>query len=591
VEHVASGHAVAAPEGVPRPVRRGWLGRWRSLLPSIGVSPTFRVYLFAGGIVAILVFFLYNEAVIHQVRDQEKRNLDLYGKLISLVPLAEEEQEIAIFQIVSLNPSISFPVIVTDHTGRVTQFKNIDGNADGLGTDVARRWRRLAFWHRADRAVAGDSVAALQARLVRLAARMDATNEPIAFYPVPSVTGRAYAAAGNVVVTDGQDRPVRWQGADLPDPADTTTAARTQVSLFVAGAGARAEPLAFELRAGSPGYLYFDGTDLVVADRTRRAVAWRGEGLPAPRDTTQAARASVVQRLGQMEAASRRLAFEIPAYSFIHYGDSSLVRRMSQATYAQIVALLLFLLVAYAGFRNIQRSEQRSIWIGMARETAHQLGTPLSSLSGWLELLQARLHDPPEAEASAHDASQLEPMLREMSRDMQRLTQIASRFSQIGSVPELQTGDVVAILSETASYFRARAPHFGQCEILLSIHGPIPPVPLNPDLMRWVFENLFKNAIDALEGASGSITIDVRVGGEPRMVRVTFADTGRGIAPEHLRRVFDPGFSTKKRGWGLGLAFARRIVEEYHGGRIGVVRTVVGQGTVFELSLPVAARR
>ncbi len=592
VDPVGGGAGRPPRDSGGRPTQR-WQ-RWRSdLVRSVGLTPAFRVYLFVASILAILAFLLYNESLIRQLRQQEERNVTLYARLISLMPLAADEQSVAIFREISLNPTISFPVIITDYSGKVTHYSNLDGGPSPAGGAARRLWRRLAFWTPGARRAATDSTARLEARLAALIQRMDAANEPIPFYPVPQPAGRAYAVAGNVVITDADGWPVRWSGPDLPAAEDTTAAARARVEQFQRALPPTAEPLAFVSTAGYPGYLYWDGACMIAADHARRPVAWRGSGLPAPTDTGQAARAAVARQLQSMAARLRPVSLEIPAQSYIHYGPSRLVRRMSRATYVQILALLLFVLVALVGLRNIQRSQQRSIWIGMAKETAHQLGTPLSSLAGWLELLQARLADSVAAAGSgttdpAVTARGLEALVGEMSRDMQRLRQIASRFSQIGSVAELHPGDIVAILEETASYFRARAPHFGRYEIVLTVSGPIPRVPLNADLLAWVFENLFKNAIDALGDRSGTIAIEVHAAAAPPAVRILFRDTGRGIAPENLRRVFDPGFSTKKRGWGLGLAFARRIVEEYHGGRIGILASAPGQGTTVEVQLPAA---
>jgi signal transduction histidine kinase len=597
VDHVASPSTAAPLEVVaaletPTPATVASSSRWRGwrrdILPSIGLSPTFRAYLFVGSILAILAFLLYNESMIRQLRDQEKSNVDLYAKLISLSPLAEDEQSIAIFQEISIDSSIDFPIIVTDHTGRITLWNNIDVAALQPDRAVSSRFRdALLFWRHAPSPRAPEDADEIRAALAPLVERMDAKNEPIPFYTVPEVTGKVYAADGDLVITDARGWLVEWQGAHLPDRADTTQVARTRVADRVARMELHTQPLVFQTPVGVPGFVYSRDGNVVVADRSNQVLAWRGPGVPASTDTSAAARQQVARLLMDMGGIAPPLTFEIPARSYFHYGDSKLVRRMSRATYVQIIALVLFLLVAYLGFRNIKRSEQRSIWVGMAKETAHQLGTPLSSLSGWLELIETRLQDlrgRTRAEPAAVD--ELRHMVGEMHRDMQRLSQIASRFSQIGSVPELRMADVVAILEETITYFRTRGPQFGHHEISLEVHDEVPPIPLNPDLIGWVFENLFKNAIDALEDGTGSIRIEVQLPSEMSMVQLTFGDSGRGIVAEHVGRIFDPGFSTKKRGWGLGLAFVKRIVEDCHGGRISVVRSAPGQGTVFEILLP-----
>lgn len=580
----------------PHPPARGRHTNWkqlkRDILPAIGLSPTFRAYLFVGSILAILAFLLYNESVIRQLRDREKSNVDLYAKLISLAPLAADEQSITIFQEISINPSINFPIVVTDYTGRIVHWNNVDpASLEAQDADRPRLWDALTFWREPDSPAAGEDSGDTPAALRQLVREMDAKNEPIPFYPVPEVTGRIYISNGDLIITDRGLWPVQWHGGGLPDAPDTTARARAAVERRLESMHEEVEPLVFHTPVGMSVYAHFDGRNVVVADRMNDVLAWRGPDLPASTDSTTAARKHVAQLLTEMSRTIRPLAFELPAENYIHYGESQLVRRMSLATYIQITALVLFLLVAYMGFRNIKRSVQRSIWVGMAKETAHQLGTPLSSLSGWLELFDAKLHEMHAGtEPTRQHLDETRQMVAEMRRDMARLSQIASRFSQIGSVPELQMGDVVAVLDETVAYFKGRAPQFGHYEIRRSVHGEIPPIPFNPELIGWVFENLFKNAVDALEGGVGTITVDISMQPEVSMVQLAFTDTGRGIAPENAGRIFDPGFSTKKRGWGLGLAFVKRIVEDYHGGQIRLAHSATGQGSRFEVMLPLAGK-
>ena len=177
-----------------------------------------------------------------------------------------------------------------------------------------------------------------------------------------------------------------------------------------------------------------------------------------------------------------------------------------------------------------------------------------------------------------------------MQQDMRHLNQIASRFSQIGSVPELKVGDVSAVLQETIDYFRHRSPQFGRHDIEIELRDDVPPIPINAELMSWAFENLFKNAIDAMDRQTGSMRVRLGLMPEGRAVQITFQDDGRGIEPENIKRIFEPGFSTKKRGWGLGLAFVKRIVEEYHKGKISVVQSAPGAGTTFEVILPLGQK-
>jgi signal transduction histidine kinase len=226
--------------------------------------------------------------------------------------------------------------------------------------------------------------------------------------------------------------------------------------------------------------------------------------------------------------------------------------------------------------------EQRSIWVGMARETAHQLGTPLTSLLGWVQLLQAQ--EPaggPRAQTYA-----------EMQHDLDRLAKVSARFSKIGAKPELVPLDLGAVLRDTVAYIDRRIPHLGgnvhvECQI-----EPLPAVHANRELIEWAFENLLKNAVDAVE-QRGEIRVSAQA--VPGGVEIRIADTGRGIPPQLRARVFQPGYTTKRRGWGLGLALVQRIVEEYHDGQIGIEDNADKRGVCFVIRLPeqprTAARR
>ncbi len=574
-----------APRQTPRtgPGRTRRARRRLDSLSAIGLSPAFRAYLFVGSLLVVLGFLLYNESVIRHLREQEKRNVDLYARLIALAPLAADDQSVAIFTGLIINPTASFPIVITDHRGRVIQQRGVEALVEDNGWSA--RWRRwLGLGGAPSQA---DDRAERATRLARLLVAMDAQNPPIPFFQFKEAPAYLRRHNGRAVVIDGEGEVVQWRGAGLPAAGDTSSAARAQVLAALAEMPPSATAVAFRVPVDDLSYLYCDDYRLVVTDGSGEARHWQGEGLPATTDTTAAARGILTNVVRDLAARSEPLVIRVNAENYIHYGDSELAGRVTWAAFAQVGALLLFVFVGYVGLRNIRRAEQRSIWVGMAKETAHQLGTPLSSLAGWLELIRE------EAAAPTGDErlSRIGEMAGQMQKDMQRLDQIASRFSQIGSVPELRVGDVLPILQDTATYFAARAPQFGRHQITVQATGSLPPVPLNADLLRWVFENLFKNAIDAIDHGAGVIDIQVSRAADDRAVVIHFRDNGHGIEPDDLGRVFEPGFSTKQRGWGLGLAFARRIVEEYHGGRISVLRSGPGQGTTFELVLPVASAR
>lgn len=251
--------------------------------------------------------------------------------------------------------------------------------------------------------------------------------------------------------------------------------------------------------------------------------------------------------------------------------DSRLIRQLSWLPFVEIGVVGAFILIGYIGFSNIKRSEQRSIWIGMAKETAHQLGTPLSSLLGWIELLKGE-------NEGREGALQI---LREMEVDLQRLDRVVSRFSQIGSASDLKSQPLVPLLTETVNYFRQRVPQSGKRITLVEKYEIHPSIYLNNQLFTWVIENIIKNAVDAIEAREGSITIYVHK--EEKRIAIDVTDTGRGIDAKNFANIFRPGFSTKKRGWGLGLSLAKRIIEDYHGGKIFVRDSLVGEGTTIRI--------
>lgn len=253
----------------------------------------------------------------------------------------------------------------------------------------------------------------------------------------------------------------------------------------------------------------------------------------------------------------------------LYYDDSKLLKRLSYYPYIQLAVMLVFIFIVYYAVNYMRRAEQNKVWVGLSKETAHQLGTPISSLMAWMELLQAMGVD--------------EETVREMNKDVNRLSTIASRFSKIGSRPQMEVEDLNEVLRRASSYMATRI----SSRIELTVHttDDVLPVSLSAPLLEWVMENLIKNAVDAMEG-SGKISIEALHVGKRAVVNVT--DTGKGIPRKNHKTVFNPGYTTKKRGWGLGLTLAKRIVEQYHLGRIFVSWSEPGEGTRFTIELPLA---
>ncbi|WP_280122484.1 sensor histidine kinase [Duncaniella muricolitica] len=252
---------------------------------------------------------------------------------------------------------------------------------------------------------------------------------------------------------------------------------------------------------------------------------------------------------------------------YLYYEDSRLLKALSYYPYIQIVVLMAFILIVYYAVSSTQRAEQNKVWVGLSKETAHQLGTPISSLLAWMELLG--------------DMGVDRETVAEMNKDVKRLSTIASRFSKIGSRPSMDDEDLNEVAIRSAEYMSTRISQRISFSIIPS-DRPLP-VRLSAPLTEWVMENLIKNAVDAMEG-KGSIT--VRIYAEKDNAVVDITDTGKGISRKHLKTIFNPGFTTKSRGWGLGLTLARRIIEEYHEGRIYVKQSEPGAGSTFTIEIP-----
>ena len=254
--------------------------------------------------------------------------------------------------------------------------------------------------------------------------------------------------------------------------------------------------------------------------------------------------------------------------SYIFYKDSELLTKMKLFPIAQILIIGFFLFIAYFLFSASRKSEQNRVWAGMAKETAHQIGTPLSSILAWLELLKL-------------DNSNVDKAVVEIEKDVKRLEMISDRFSKIGSAPSIEKDNLIKIILDTIDYLKPRTPKKVSYIIDFDKNAEII-LPVNRALFSWVLENLFKNAIDAMNG-NGKITIDIQ--NDQNYVHIDVSDTGKGISITEQKAIFNPGYTSKKRGWGLGLSLAKRIIKDYHKGKIYVKSSSSGKGTTFRISL------
>lgn len=275
------------------------------------------------------------------------------------------------------------------------------------------------------------------------------------------------------------------------------------------------------------------------------------------------------RKLAKLRRGSNKIIIDIDADTrqYIYYEDSVVLTRLSYYPYIQLGVMIVIALIVFSAIIYTKRAEQNRVWVGLSKETAHQLGTPISSLMAWTQLL----------ESYGIDAD----VVSEIDKDVNRLSVIADRFSKIGSKPELKLEYLNDTVSRSLDYMKSRVS--GKVNIIMNLSDDDHGVMLSVALFEWVMENLTKNAVDAMDGA-GTITITTI--GEKERVAIEINDTGKGISRKNFKNVFNPGYTTKKRGWGLGLTLVKRIIEEYHGGKIFVKDSEIGRGTTFRIELP-----
>lgn len=306
---------------------------------------------------------------------------------------------------------------------------------------------------------------------------------------------------------------------------------------------------------------------VVVVDYDGVVQTYRNLEIPASQDTLQFLQ-HAVNRMKTSKEPIRILLDESNPNDYIEicYDESLILRRLASYPYVQLGVVLIFVAVAIFALLSSKKAEQNKVWVGLSKETAHQLGTPISSLMAWTEILKDKYAE--------------DELIPEMCKDVARLQIIADRFSKIGSMPEPKDENLAEVLERVVGYIERRTSN--KVKIIRFIPEEKISVKINSSLFEWVVENLCKNAIDAMDG-QGTITLRVQDAG--KSVSVDVEDTGKGLPKSHFKAVFTPGFTTKKRGWGLGLSLAKRIVEEYHKGRIYVKSSEVNKGTIFRIEL------
>ncbi len=315
---------------------------------------------------------------------------------------------------------------------------------------------------------------------------------------------------------------------------------------------------------------------IIYTDRNGVPQSWKNiPDIPSNKgDLTKKEQEKIKEHLQEMAEENEPIAirYRENILGYYYYGYSPVIYKLRAFPYIAVGAAILFILLGYLGFSYIKRSEQQFIWVGMAKETAHQLGTPLSSIAGWLELLK-------------QDDSIKETAIKEIENDMKRLNKVATRFSKIGSASGVKATHIINVISDVVKYFQKRLPNMNKKITIEKEFESTPLVDVNVDLFEWVIENLIKNAIDAIDNNEGRIIIRVKENLKEKKVYIDFIDNGKGILPQQKKNIFQPGFSTKKRGWGLGLSLAKRIVEDYHHGKIFLKDSKPEQGATFRIIL------
>ena len=318
-----------------------------------------------------------------------------------------------------------------------------------------------------------------------------------------------------------------------------------------------------------------DNIPVLLVDDSDNILLHRNFTLPEPPDSLALYELAPVnenflkEKLKNLKNTSNHIEIQIDESitQHLYYEDSTLLRRLLFYPYVLIGVLGVFILVVYFALISIKKAEQNKVWVGLSKETAHQLGTPISSLMAWMQMLEVTELD--------------KSIVTDMNKDVTRLSIIADRFSKIGSKPEMELAFINESVTKSLEYMRSRISQRVKLTINLSQDecGTL----LCMSLFEWVMENLTKNAVDAMQGEG---VIDVTVSSNATTIFIDVADTGKGIARKNFKTVFHPGFTTKKRGWGLGLTLVKRIIEEYHGGRIYVKESEIGKGTTFRIELP-----
>lgn len=524
---------------------------------------TLKAMIFLLLVALTLAFWFYIQNIFDHIRQFQKSvvstHVQIYAKIID--PMSNYDSElIDLFEPVVMQAP--FPSVFTD-----TDMNPIEG-----------------LWHNVGVAPSDTTRESMQL-LQKLAAKMDSVNPPEHIY-IPGLEARTdtltiyeipYAFNAPVVITDQLSNFIYSRNIRT-DPNDAEALKEIILALDKQG-----KPLTFQ-REDEPTLIFHHlGTTeawpmIIVRNRTE-PIYWR-DIVYSVSDTTDAGNPRLAENIRYL--IRNGISYDIVTYNvpiqherLFHYGDLPFLTMIGWLPVIELAVALILLFIGFIGLINIKNAEQQSIWVGMAKETAHQLGTPISSLSGWFELLRT---------------DQSEDMVRQalpdMEYDVRRLTRVAARFSSVGSKPELKPIVLPDVITEVLDYYRARLPRMGKPVVIEGEYADTGSIMGNSELLNWAFENLIKNALSAIETTNGRISVEGSMSKDFRHVILDFRDNGKGIPSNIQKKVMKPGFTTKKRGWGLGLSLVKRIIEEYHGGKVFLLESRVGDGATFRVILP-----
>lgn len=335
---------------------------------------------------------------------------------------------------------------------------------------------------------------------------------------------------------------------------------------------------------------------IILTNSDDRIQSWRNLDLPEDcpqKDKRERAKKMLEEIKYKRDPIPIYLSETEQIIGYIYYGDSDFIFWLRLIPVFEILIILGVFVVGFLIFGKIKSFEKQNIWLGMARETAHQLGTPLSSLLGWLQLLRNRVQKltsrtDEDEEEIFEDEYTPQRIVTEMGEDVDHMSTVVNRFSEIGSQPKLELTNLKEITGEVIDYLEDRKPKLHTQIEIKKDYNPIPKVKVSPQLLKWALENLIKNSLEAIETKQGYIRVTLREDIEKDFVNIIVTDNGRGISPKEQSDIFSPGYTTKKRGWGLGLSLSKRIVEDFHNGKLSLLESKPYEKTTFIISLPIS---